>query len=499
MQLDSRASRVSLMLLSLSLLFYGGSAVRSEVMQHKNNKNEAYIQDCALNYTTTTPAGKVRNMRLQCRYNSYREHYFYEFMWDPPKSNSVLRYRFSTYVGSVHRCFQLPNTRRKFRFNESVGFLTGKPFKYTMVSQPVKRQEDGTISVEMMDAPACPMEPQLEPLQNIVVRQGQNVSFKCEFENPPFPPPRITWYFSSDKVACNKKQEIKNRQSWVEKGLALSKDKRTLHVLEASKAHVGCYTLQASNGMGDPQVEKGYLDLNMSTIIDPKKKPFWEAVGPLFGLLVGTVVLVVAAFVIVMYKCLNTPKFREVAMPLKPDSSMPSNRKVYISHCAVDEPERVALAQFASMIKSWMFEVVIDVCSEVQITDAGGFSRWIPLNMKSADKVIVVITPSYLDAVQSNSRDMHSMSKDVRKVNSEYNYITNILYNDLHFSKKVLIVAKGVKPSEFPFLFKNKFFIEFPEKLDVDTDMHFRSIMGVLLEEEPLQLKDGNPYVLTNS
>jgi len=324
-----------------------------------------------------------------------------------------------------------------------------------------------------------------------VVPIGTNISFHCKFQDVPYPKAKIKWFFSKDKIKCLLWQEIFGRTP----GVRLSKDRRTLQIIGATKEHVGCYVLQASNGVGDASVEKGYLDVNSSIVIDPKRKPFWEAVGPLFGLLIGTVVLVVAAFVIVMYKCLNTPKFHEVVMPLKDNAS--SNRKIYISHCAVDEEERVELAKFATMIKSWMFDVVIDVCSEVQIVNSGGLSRWIPQNMKTSDKVIVVITPAYLKALQTN--DTFALNEDLRKVNAEYTYITNILYNDLHYSKKVLIVAKGVRPSEFPFVFKNKFYIEFPDKLDVDTDMHFRSIMGVLLEEEPLQLKDGNPYVLTNS
>ena len=219
-------------------------------------------QDCHLKETTTIAAGEVRNLIAKCRFNAYQEEYYYQFTWDPPHRSPmpVLRYRVSIWMGSrghPYRCFQLGPKTLLFLFNRSVGFKPGREFRYGVIAQPIKRDENGSFHTVPFVAPACPMQVKLEPLQNVTVPYGANVTFECKFEDTPFPPAKISWYFSKNKITCEGWAEVKQGE-----GISLLKNMQVLQINNAQKRHVGCYVLTAENGVGDRQVEKGYLELN---------------------------------------------------------------------------------------------------------------------------------------------------------------------------------------------------------------------------------------------
>merc|ERR1711962_623478 len=136
------------------------------------------------------------------------------------------------------------------------------------------------------------------------------------------------------------------------------------------------------------------------------------------------------------------------------------------------------LARFAGAIKSSGFDVILDICSEVEISNAGGISQWIPRNIKLAEKILLVLTPRYLSALHPNIRheiyEEAEFTADVCKVNSETNYIHNLVYNDTCSSKNVLLIRKDVHLSEIPSDLQNYHSLEFPDKFE-QKDLRFRA------------------------
>lgn len=434
-------------------------------------------------------AGIPRNIRAECKYNRYIETFYYELHWDHPTPTQTPLSRYRVYIrflqSNRHLCFQLPPYQRKLDVNKTVGFEEKTDLEYSITAQPVLRVHHDT----MKKASACPISPRLKELGNKVVQKGQNFSFKCLFFEEPVPKPMINWFFSKDKTNCKKRDQIMNGEDKI-----LSKNKRVLKIIDAKKEHAGCYVITAKNWFGDTVEKRGYLDVNETQVVPPNENGnFWKTLGPLFGLILGTTAVIVVPFMLIMYKCFWNPSHKPL-ISSRLDAHLKT--KVYISHCSEDEKEKLVIAKFANIIKTYCIDVILDVCSAVQIDLEGGFSQWIPHNMNIADKVMVILTPSYVEALKHKPKDGLDINESICKVHSEYNHINNILYNDLHYSKKVLLISKGVLPCDFPYVFKNKFFRKFPEKLDIDHDLDFRSIIGVLLDEEPLQLQNGSPHVL---
>ena len=64
----------------------------------------------------------------------------------------------------------------------------------------------------------------------------------------------------------------------------------------------------------------------------------------------------------------------------------------------------------------------------------------------------------------------------VRKVHAEYNYITRILFEELYQSRKLLLLSKDVNISDFPDVFRNQMFLEFPNGFSRE-DERFESVV----------------------
>lgn len=242
-----------------------------------------------------------------------------EFSWLPPKftGTRVIRYRLTTRNSRGHRCWQLDPTTRTFRFNDTSGFQAGENFKFVITAEPIKRDESRSINMKLEDALACPSEPILRPLKNNVVPLGTNTSFHCKFQVEPNPSAKIKWFFGENRLKCAEWWEIRISDNFP--GIQFSEDRRTPHIIAATKENEGCYVLLASNEFGE-SIEKGYLKVSTPNVIDQKRKTFWEALSPFTGFLIS-MVLVVAAFVILLYNCLNTPTPPDVVMPLTANSS----------------------------------------------------------------------------------------------------------------------------------------------------------------------------------
>ena len=105
------------------LTFPSTSTARGEVTLGTRFR-QLHLQPCGLNETTTIAAGEVRNLIAKCRFNAYREQYYYQFTWDPPSGSPtpVLRYRIAIWMSTSnvrHLCFQLGPKLQLFLFKSA--------------------------------------------------------------------------------------------------------------------------------------------------------------------------------------------------------------------------------------------------------------------------------------------------------------------------------------------------------------------------------------------
>ena len=74
--------------------------------------------------------------------------------------------------------------------------------------------------------------------------------------------------------------------------------------------------------------------------------------------------------------------------------------------------------------------------------------------MESARKILVLVTPKYLNAL--NAKESSSGSNDdenVFKVNAEFNYMSSIVHSSLQNTSKILVVCRGVGREQLPSIF----------------------------------------------
>ena len=464
--------------------------VNSNVLFSERKRNN----DCSLETSKDGKhAGIAHDVQAECKYNCNMKKYYYEISWKPPffQQTNVSAYRIVIMYDITRWCFQIQNNVQHFKFNASIGFEYGKRIKYAVTPQPITRV-GGKFSAELKKPGPCPVEPKLIPLPHKVIPIGSNFTFMCKFVENPVPNVTIYWSFTSDNVNCAKDRYSIHNNQYME----ISRDKRALKIIEANTKHVGCYILTVENGVGGKHEEKGYIDLNMSinALIDLQRI---KDSGHIKLWCVIVVVVVLVAFIIIVtfgvgiYVCFKKTKNFQLA----PSHEEPV-KKVYVSHCTEDEDDRTTLLKFASIIKSFNINVIIDLCSDVSINVDGGLSRWIRNNIKTADTIMVILTPSYLVALQAEN---NNYNENTCKVHLEYNFIDDMLFNNCQKSKHLIIISKDVEPNKFPSVFENKSFFKFPTKLnfgcDEDTDNNFHGIIGVILEKECLQLQVQNQTV----
>ena len=78
--------------------------------------------------------------------------------------------------------------------------------------------------------------------------------------------------------------------------------------------------------------------------------------------------------------------------------------------------------------------------------------------METVDKIVVVLTPKYVDIV-TGERTEHN---NACKVIAEYNYISNILHNSFYSSDQLLVITSNVKNLKIPHAFEKEDLYEYP-------------------------------------
>ena len=79
----------------------------------------------------------------------------------------------------------------------------------------------------------------------------------------------------------------------------------------------------------------------------------------------------------------------------------------------------------------------------------------------------------------------------VCKVHTEFNLIRTIMYNSCQRTPQLVIVLDGVKKEDIPDVFRGRHHCLYPKKFE-SNDESCRNLMGLILDEEPLQIVHTN-------
>ena len=199
----------------------------------------------------------------------------------------------------------------------------------------------------------------------------------------------------------------------------------------------------------------------------------------MFSSLAGVLIVLLFFLLIVMYHRRKKPnashheEFGEILL----------TKNVYVSHCSQDQDEILLLSQFVAALKKSGVNVIIDIFSQVEINNSGGFSRWIPDNIRKADKILILLTENYLSALQ-DVKELDATSECVRKIHSEMNYMRGYLEKGVRgCTKGVVVVAKGVQKCQLlpGGSLDGREWYKFPKKFNVAKDREMKSILDVLV------------------
>ena len=420
-------------------------------------------QGCPLEESTKS-AGLARNVRAQCKQDS--ESFHYRISWEAPEQTTVpvTKYRvYITYESFERACFQVSSKERVFIFNRAKGLVFGCVFYFSITPQPISLADDVSQTF-LTHAPSCPVGVQLLPLPNIFVTPASTFFFVASFKLEPIPKANISWYFSPDKVHCTNPKIVVNGK----RSVSLSKDNMMLKVGKVEKQHIGCYVVVATNEINGKHQQYGYLNLNMTYRLPSESEPYFRPAfrNSLFILLALLVLLIAVGIILQLGK--NRPSATEsIQLELKRD-------RVYISHCMDHDTDKPNLLKLVCAIESLGVDVIIDVCSVVDINDAGGILRWISLKLYNAEKIIIAASPHYLKQMNLY-REKNALCD--QKTHFELNLINQMINSKLKDTKDILILVCNGNEDEILLIlpWKTCKVVSFPESFNFKTDSNFMS------------------------
>lgn len=425
-------------------------------------------------------AGKATHVHAECKYDEKSQEYFYKITWQVPvqSKTDVSSYMIViTYDSIIKSCFRVPETTFKLLFNKTSGFQKNKKMKFGVIPQPIVRI-GGKFDKPLVPSPPCPPKLRMHSLPNDLIEIGGNYTFNCNFYQRPVRDVTIQWFFTVDSVNCQDRKRLNNS-----KHISISMNQRTLKIISAQKEHFGCYVVKVHDFSGSILEERGYLHLKRYLTLQKDDKII--RLSQIILIILVALLIFVTLGVIIWVCCKYNRKYFHT-----PTYDSVNNMKVYLSHAAEKDNDKKQMRKFARMIKLYNIDVIIDLCADFSINCEGGICRWVTNNIAMADVIMVVLTSSYLNALKSyneetnNNNDEDSIHK---KVHLEYDLLINKSYNSLK-TKKLIIVAKGVKPNEFPSAFKNYLSCDFPSSLGITAskdklDKKFRKVLSAILPE----------------
>ena len=438
--------------------------------------NHTNYRQCLLEKSTNgVGAAMVTDIEAKCHYNSHKD-FYYELTWKYPESMGapVSRFRVKiNYRSSRYICFQVPASQRKFRFYPSMGLVYRAGFEFYITAQPIRRV-NGLLFQNSLEVWGCPVAPILLPLPNANVAAGTDFSFFASFRFEPIPNVSVSWYFSPDIVHCTNQSvvDVQHRNN-----VLISRDMSELTILNAGEEDVGCYVVIAHNGIGGISKQRGYLGLNTSastTWVQSNLDGNEMIYAPF---LASLLLLITIIILLVMQRRRRTIRNENTEALLM--------KTVYVSHCMERQDEIVCLTRFLAALKRVGINVIVDILKQVEIHNAGGFSRWIPMNMERADKILVLLTPEYISAITTSKISIdNNQSENIQKIHSEINFVNNLLlYKEVHEdTNHVVVVKKDVEKTELRSrVLDCRQWYKFPKKADLENDPHFKSIVNIIL------------------
>ena len=295
------------------------------------------------------------------------------------------------------------------------------------------------------------------------ITEGETHTFNCSFRGYPLPnvTSDIVWYFTP--LANNEDEKPLAPDEYIH--IRKQSSFTSLSIRKVRKHHAGTYRCHVRNFLGH-----GFDDSRKGRLLVENGKPTKAVIGLLIGIIGGVLVLSVLLFAIFM-------QLKREKMNLPAGTGF--QQIFYISHCALNEDEEKTILKFAFLVESFHpgTSVVVDLTRQVEINKVGGLSQWVPVMMRRVDKIIVILTPNYVEAVREKSPVCDASAM---KVNAEYQFIQNHLHDSGQVTDKLVLCWLGDKPEKMPSLFEDRCCYGLPV-----TEMDFgenNSLMKILFD-----------------
>ena len=433
-------------------------------------------------------------VEAKCEFEPHVEHYFFLIRWPeapyvPDVLGHLLYFRYDNGSESKTWCDRsLWNDPVTTQIELHNGFKLGHKLFFAVVARTtpenlVPRTENtvNNFQVNLTNAGACPVESHIQPLPNDKIVEGDTYSFRCVFEgDEPTPPPLISWLFSPDRRDCDTKVQPIDRRN--KSGFYLSQDRRTVTVLRANQRHAGCYKLTVQYPRNKYFHQKGYLSVSKNH--DNHKKGGVSILAETISLILGGVVLVGFAVAAAMrISCVRRGLTKKVT------ETEESVKRVYVCHTMDDNggEEEHELTKFLSILRSFNVDLTVDVVSR-RLRDMYSV-KCVEESMAMADKVLVLLTPSFIEALE-DCQECGDATRPVCRPHAELKVVTGMMFKPVEqVDRQLLILSKGVKQRNFPAVIAMRPYLSFPLRLitnpDEDLDEDIRRILCALLEREP--------------
>ena len=251
-----------------------------------------------------------------------------------------------------------------------------------------------------------------------------------------------------NRLSVESRESVGNRFTVVESRLS---------VVNALPTHQGTYQCRMRNFFGHR-----FGDSKMTSVMvqkTPTKNNTMKEEKLIFIVCCGGIFAIAVLCIIIRYyrtqkhgsadrkdKSMPTVSRRtnEISSPSddKPCSTPTNTRKFYISHCTRDEKRKQQLLCFVKDMETKSEEVsfMLDLRHEQDINSAGGLSQWVPEQMLRAEKILVVLSEEYVEALDDSSpgvKDEGSL-----KVRLEYQIIQNHLFERCKMNDGKLILLR---------------------------------------------------------
>lgn len=396
-----------------------------------------------------TAADHVTNISVVCHCTATSPRKCYNTIrWSLTPSNRLLvkNYRISFYkYGLANRrtCFKVPAAQSTFNFSEEQGFQLGTFYTFVVSPNPI---HDVYLKESLYDI-NCPQEFEIEnELSTVLIKAGQNCVFKCFYTGNP-ESWRVKWKFSTASSAYI---HIQNNQHFQ---INTTRSFSALSILNVTESQDGKYSCVISDIFGAEKSSEGALIVYGRVPGNPKGKKL----GIPIGILLSAVLFLILSIFIVKRRCATNM--------FQPIRTKTFQSKVYISHCSLNEQDEKLVLDVSKFLQTNIADltVILDLVRSFEIHAVGGISQWIHEQMYNADRILVLLTQGYLDALRDEEEevgDLQDRSGMCHKVCAENCFLKIMQYK---LQEKVIVINVDVESSDFPDVFKGRPYYNLPK------------------------------------